>query len=184
MNKLYNIIYADPAWKYENEKNNNPLMGGKTYLTMELEDLKNLNVKSLAKKDCSLFMWVTMPKLNEGLETIKAWGFRYITTAFVWVKLNPKGKGYYSGLGHWTNGNVEICLFAKIGKPKRMKKNIKQLIVSPVRKHSQKPDEVRDRIVELLGDLPRIELFAREKINGWDAMGDEIDGKDMRKILV
>ena len=170
----YKIIYADPPWLYDNQKNNDPAMGGITYPVMPLEDIKALPVKSIAHKDCALFMWVTMPKLIEGLEVIKAWGFRYITCAFTWVKKNPKGEGIYSGLGHWTNGNAELCLFAKIGSPKRIKKNIKQIVLEPRSRHSEKPDRVRDDIVSLLGDLPRIELFARKQADGWISWGNEI----------
>lgn len=172
--KKYNIIYADPPWKYNDQKANDPKMGGITYPVMELQDICNLPIKDLCNKDCCLFMWTTMPMLQEALEVIKAWGFKYITCAFCWVKQNPKGVGIYSGLGHWTNGNAELCLFAKKGSPKRIMKNVKQIVMSPRRKHSQKPDEVRDRIVNLVGDLPKIELFARQHADGWDCWGNEV----------
>jgi N6-adenosine-specific RNA methylase IME4 len=172
--KKYQIIYADPPWKYNDQKNNDPKMGGITYPVMNLEDIKKLPIDKLADKNCGLFMWVTMPMLREGLEVIKAWGFNYITCAFTWVKQNPKGYGIYSGLGHWTNGNAELCLFAKKGKPKRVAKNVKQIILSPRKRHSEKPAEARERIVNLLGDLPRVELFARQKVAGWDCWGNEV----------
>ena len=172
----YQIIYADPPWKYDNQKNNDPRMGGITYPVMELEDIKNMKsqIDNLAAKDCSLFLWATMPKLREALEVIEAWGFKYITCAFTWVKLNPSGRGIYSGLGHWTNGNAELCLFAKRGQPKRVNKNVKQILISPRTRHSEKPHETRERIVSLLGDLPRIELFARHRIKGWDCWGNDV----------
>jgi site-specific DNA-methyltransferase (adenine-specific) len=115
-----------------------------------------------------------MPKLREAFDVIEAWGFKYTTCAFTWVKLNPSGEGIYSGLGHWTNGNAELCLFAKKGSPKRQAKNVKQIVMSPRSRHSAKPPEVRDRIVSLIGDLPRIELFARTKCKGWDCWGNEV----------
>ena len=149
-------------------------MGGITYPTMSLEEIKSMDIESISEKDTALFMWATMPLLGEALEVIQAWGFRYTTCAFTWVKLNPKGEGIYSGLGHWTNGNAELCLFAKRGKPKRVTKNVKQIVMSPRGRHSAKPTEVRSRIVDLIGDLPRIELFARETAEGWDAWGNEI----------
>lgn len=175
-NNKYNIIYADPPWKYDNQKNNDPKMGGITYPVMELQDIKNLRtqIDNIADTDCALFMWVTMPKLVEGLSVIEAWGFKYITCAFTWVKLNPSGKGIYSGLGHWTNGNAELCLFAKRGSPSRLNKNVKQIIMSPRGRHSEKPHEARDRIVSLLGDLPRVELFARHNVYGWDCWGNQV----------
>lgn len=182
----YSIIYADPPWPYNNPQSGDPARGGKTYATMTMEEIENLNVQSIAAPDCALFLWATMPKLVEAFEVIEAWGFRYITCAFVWVKLNPTGellrknkdvllrKGVYSGLGFWTNGNAELCLFAKQGHPQREARNVKQIVIAPRGRHSAKPPEVRDRIVRLMGDVPRIELFARELAPGWDSWGDEV----------
>lgn len=170
----YDIIYADCPWEYRDKKGNNPAMGGITYDTMQLKDICALPIPQIASKNCALFFWVTMPMLQEGLDVIKAWGFKYTTCAFTWVKKNPKGEGIYSGLGHWTNGNAELCLFSKKGTPKRMAKNVKQIVFAPRARHSEKPAEVRDRIVQLLGDLPRIELFARQEVDGWDCWGNEV----------
>jgi len=173
--KKYNIIYADPPWSYNDMKNRDPKMGGISYPTMTLEEIKMLRfmINKLAAKDCALFMWATMPLLREALEVIEAWGFKYTTCAFTWVKQNPSGQGIYSGLGHWTNGNAELCLFAKRGAPKRQAKNVKQIAMYPRGRHSAKPPEIRDRIVELIGDVPRIELFARQKADGWDSWGND-----------
>lgn len=189
--KKYRIIYADPPWQYDNPKNNDPSMGGITYNTMSVEEIMKLPVQNLADKDCALFMWATMPKLKEAFQVIEAWGFNYITCTFVWIKMNKNATmwentidkikhvvfkgGFYSGLGHWTNGNAELCLFAKKGHPPRNMKNVKQLVFSPLKRHSEKPSEVRDRIVQLMGNVPRIELFARHIVDGWDAFGDEIE---------
>lgn len=170
----YDIIYADPPWRYNDKRGNDPKAGGITYQTMVLEDIKRLPVKDLAEKDCALFMWVTMPMIREGLEVIEAWGFKYITCAFTWIKLNPKSDGIYSGMGQWTNGNAELCLLARRGKPKRVARNVKQVVVAHRERHSKKPDEVRDRIVNLMGDKRRIELFAREHAEGWDCWGNEV----------
>lgn len=172
--RKYSIIYADPPWSYDNMKNNDPSMGGITYPTMSLADICALPIQDICEKNCSLFLWATMPKLREAFDVIDDWGFRYITCAFCWVKQNPSGSGIYSGLGHWTNGNAELCLFAKRGTPHRVEKNVKQIVLSPRRKHSQKPDEVRDRIVRLVGDNSRIELFARQEAPGWDCWGNEV----------
>ncbi len=175
MNKKYQIIYADCPWQYNDPKGNDPAMGGITYPTMPLTEICSLPVKSIADDNCALFLWVTMPMLAEGLMVINAWGFKYTTCAFTWVKQNRNGFGIYSGLGHWTNGNAELCLFAKKGTPKRYSKSVKQIVLSPLREHSRKPTEVRDRIVQLMGDLPRIELFARQKVEGWDCWGNEVE---------
>lgn len=170
----YNIIYADPPWQYENDLDNMPDIGGCSYPLMSLDEIKSLPIQYIAAKDSLLFLWVTMPKLIEGLEVVKAWGFKYRTCAFTWVKLNSDNMGIYSGLGHWTNGNAELCLLGKRGNPARVQKNIKQIVLAPVLEHSHKPPEVRERIVALAGDLPRIELFARHKVEGWDVWGNEI----------
>ena len=183
MNTKYKIILCDCPWTYNDKKNNDPKMGGITYPVMSLVDIKELPVNKIADKDCALFFWATMPLLQEALDVIKAWGFSYRTCAFVWVKQNPKGYGIYSGLGHWVNGNAELCLFAKKGKPVRQAKNVKQIILAPRSRHSQKPKEVHTRIVNLIGDLPRIELFAREKTVGWTSVGFDINGEDIRDSL-
>lgn len=182
----YNIVLADCPWRYADQKNNDPAMGGITYPTMTVEELSNLDVASIAAKDSLLFMWATMPLLPEAITVMRAWGFTYITCAFTWIKLNPTGqcinndkdiileKGIYSGLGHWTNGNAELCLLGKRGKPKRQSKSVKQIIIAPRSRHSAKPP-IYDRIIALAGDLPRVELFARHKEPGWDAFGNEIE---------
>lgn len=181
--RKFGIIYADVPWQYDNPMSHNSAMGGITYPTMALADIKSLPVADIAAKDCSLFFWTTMPKLKEAMEVIEAWNFTYTTCAFTWVKTNPKSGGIYSGLGHWTNGNAELCLFAKRGRPKRVARNVKQIVIAPRGRHSAKPSEVRDRIVNLMGDVPRIELFARQRAEGWVALGDEIDGRDIKDAL-
>nr|WP_276537198.1 MT-A70 family methyltransferase [Ruthenibacterium lactatiformans] len=145
------------------------------YPTMRLEELMALPVSAIADTDCVLFLWATFPQLPEALRLIKAWGFSYRTVAFVWLKTNRKTRTWFYGLGFWTRGNAEICLFAKRGHPKRKSAGIHQLIVSPVEQHSKKPDEARERIVALMGDLPRIELFARQETPGWDVWGNEVE---------
>ena len=119
-------------------------------------------------------MWATFPQLPEALRLIKAWGFSFKTVAFVWLKLNRKSPTWFYGLGYWTRGNAEICLLAKRGHPKRYSRSVHQFIISPIEEHSKKPEEARRRIVELMGDLPRIELFARQKADGWDVWGNEV----------
>ena len=177
-NKKYQIIYADPPWKYETwtELKTEKLRkkcGSLCYPSMTLSQICELPIKKIADDECILFIWITMPKLNEVFKVIEAWGFIYKTCAFTWVKQNPSGNGVYSGLGHWTLANPELCLLATHEKfPKRVNP-IKQLIFAPRSIHSKKPDIVRDKIIELVGDLPRIELFARYKVKGWDAWGNE-----------
>lgn len=100
----------------------------------------------------------------------------YKTVVFVWLKKNKVSESWFFGMGFWTRGNAEICLLATRGKPKRQSAKVHQFIISPIRRHSQKPDEARDKIVELMGDVSRIELFSREVVPGWDVWGNEIPG--------
>ena len=143
---------------------------------MSIDELCALPVETLAEKDCLLFLWATFPQLPEALRLIRAWGFTFKTVAFVWLKLNKKSPTWFYGLGYWTRGNnAEICLLAKRGKPKRRSAGVHQFIISPVEEHSKKPDVTRDKIIELAGNLPRVELFARQKTPGWDVWGNEVD---------
>lgn len=109
---------------------------------------------------------------------MEAWGFTYKTAAFVWVKKNAKSGTNFWGMGQYTRANAEVCLLG-ISKGFKASERVKshkvhQIVEAPVTIHSRKPPEVRDRIVELLGDVPRIELFARERAEGWDAWGNEV----------
>lgn len=142
---------------------------------MSIDEIKALPVGELADKDCALFMWLTFPCLYEALDVIKAWGFQYKTVAFVWVKQNRKSDGLFWGMGYWTRANAELCILATRGHPKRLSKRVHQIIVSHIEQHSKKPDEARDRILSLMGDLPRIELFARQATQGWDVWGNEVN---------
>lgn len=168
--KKYSIIYADPPWQFDDR------MGKKgvesKYPTLSMDELKELPVEKIANDDCVLFLWCVFPMLQEGLDLIKAWGFTYKTIGFNWVKRNQTS-GYFMGMGNWTRSNSEICLIGIRGKPKRIDAGISQIIDTPLAKHSKKPDIVRKRIIKLCGDLPRIELFARTRIHGWDVWGND-----------
>ncbi len=171
----YKTIYADPPWLYSDARTHKSAgMALSAYSCLPTDEICKLDISSLADVDCTLLLWATMPKLADALKVCGAWGFTYKTCAFVWVKLNPSGEGIYSGLGHWVNGNAELVLLANKGRPKRLVKNIKQIVMSPRGRHSAKPDEVRKRIVKLF-EPPYLELFARNKISGWDCWGDEIE---------
>jgi N6-adenosine-specific RNA methylase IME4 len=142
---------------------------------MNIDDICNLPVKNIASENCVLFLWVTFPTLLDSFKVIEAWGFNYKTVAFVWVKHNKKTPTLFWGMGFWTRANAEICLLATKGKPKRISAKVHQVIISPIEEHSKKPNEIRKRIVDLIGDLPRIELFARQKTDGWDVWGNEVN---------
>ena len=185
IDKKYNIIYADPPWTFKtySDKGKEKKSAECHYKCMTIDDIYNLPVDNIADDDCVLFLWVTFPLLQEGLETIKRWGFEYKTCAFNWIKRNKKADSWFWGLGYWTRSNSELCLLATKGSPQRISKSVHQICDARVMSHSKKPDEIRDRIVELCVDLPRAELFAREQYDGWDCIGDEIDGKDIREVI-
>jgi len=182
--KKYKIIYADPPWSYRDKALAGNRGAGCKYKTQSKEWIKNLKINEIADDDCILFLWITMPKLNEVFDIIKSWGFEYKTVAFTWVKKNKKADSWFWGMGRWTRANSELCLLATKGKPKRINAGVHSVIDSRIQSHSKKPDEVRNRIIDLVGDLPRIELFAREKTEGWDVIGYDIDGKDIMETLI
>ena len=173
--KKYNIIYADPAWRYTDT--NKSERGGTEdhYETMSLEDIKNLPVKDITAENAALFLWVTFPKLNDGvLDVFESWVFTYKTIAFNWVKLNKKNNKPFFGIGYYTRSNAEICLLGIKGKMPVIDKTVSSIVMTNREKHSKKPDIIRDKIVQLYGDIPKIELFAREAANGWDSWGNEV----------
>lgn len=180
-NKKYNIIYADPPWNYGSKSAVNNTSGNTIkplsnhYNTMSLNQLKNLPVKNITKEDAGCFMWVTDSHIDEALELFKWWGFKYKTIVFNWIKTTSKGN-YCKNVAPWTMKSSEICLLGIKGKMTKYKKNnnIESLVIAERTKHSKKPEEVRNRINLLFGDLPRIELFARQKTPGWDVWGNEV----------
>jgi len=172
---MYQIIYADPPWNGLGYNNGSGLRApANHYPVMNENDILSLDVKSLTDPNCALFLWATYPNLPLAIKTIEAWGFRYATQAFTWAKLSKTGAKFHIGCGNYTRANAEVCLLGMKGSLKRQDASVRSLIVEPIRAHSQKPDRVRDDIIKLLGNLPRIELFARTKIAGWDAWGNEV----------
>lgn len=179
--KKYNIIYADPPWNYGSKSAVNNTTGSQIkplsnhYNTMKLRELEELPIKSITQKDAVCFMWVTDSHLDEALQIFKAWGFKYKTIAFNWIKTTSKGN-YCKNVAPWTMKSSEICLLGVKGTMSKYKKanNIESLVIAQRTKHSKKPHEVRKRIDLLFGDLPKIELFAREKTEGWDVWGNEV----------
>ena len=188
--KKYQIIYADPPWQFtglgskgirsgkmreDNPNLHRTILLEEKYPTMTVDELKLLPVKDLADENSVLFLWTTDGHLPFAIEIMRSWGFEYATVAFVWNKKEKSGKQvcYY---GYWTMKGTELCLLGRRGKVKPGKHNVRQLVEATRYNHSQKPDEVRDRIVQLMGDLPRIELFACKRAPGWDVWGNEVEG--------
>lgn len=174
-------MYADPPWQY----NDRGVRGGTDhhYGTAEINTLEAIPVWDLAAREAVLFMWGVYPLLPEMLALGKAWGFEYKTIAFQWVKRYEKSMTPFWGTGRWTRSNTEGCFLFLRGKPKRVSAGVHQVIETfdmelldaPVSKHSAKPAIVRNRIMELMGDQPAVELFARERAEGWECWGDQAD---------
>ena len=143
---------------------------------MHIEDIKKLPINKIADDTSVLMMWATFPQLQEALDVIKAWGFKYKTLGFSWLKTNKDGTPFF-GIGYYAKSNQEVCLLAVKGRAHSLVKSnsISSFVSTNRTKHSEKPQIFRDKIVELFGDIPRIELFAREKTEGWDVWGDEVE---------
>ena len=169
--KKYQIVYADPPWDYGKFPSTSQT---NAYPLMRTSDICAIPVSSIARDDAVLFLWATMSKLPDAFRVIEAWGFTYVSNGFTWVKTNPRRETYFLGMGYWTRQNVELCLVAKRGRPTRRDNRISSLVIAPRGRHSSKPGIIRDRIVHVCGDLPRIELFARTKAPGWHVWGNEL----------
>lgn len=170
----YNIIYADPPWQY-NDKGCDGSAESK-YPTMSLKQICDLPIKEQLEKDAILFCWVTAPFLQDAFEVIKAWGFKYTTIGFVWLKHYPSKKEFVKGLGHYTRGNAEFVLLGVKGSPKIINHSICQVFESERREHSRKPDELREIISALVPpSYKKLEMFARTKHEDWDVFGNEVN---------
>jgi N6-adenosine-specific RNA methylase IME4 len=179
--KKYQVIYADPPWSYM-DKRDKPGPSGNTggsalrqYPTMSISDIKALPVGDIADEPCILFMWATWPLMIHWNDVIEAWGFKYKTLGFDWIKQYPKSGKLCIGAGSYTRSNSEVCLIGVKGKAASMIVDRSICNVQPASRgeHSKKPELFRDLIVQLVGDRPRIELFARNSSHGWDSWGNE-----------
>jgi len=171
-NKKFNIIYADPPWHYWDGGNKNQSLH---YQTMSLTEIMALPVSKIADNNSILFLWVTYPILQDAFRVIEAWGFKYSTAGFVWVKRNKNSDSYFFGNGSWTRANSELCLIATRGSVTRIDATISQIIDDRIAEHSEKPKKVRNLITSLVGEMPRIELFSRNADDdGWHNWGNAI----------
>lgn len=174
----FGAICGDPPWRYRTwSETNQHKSASKHYGLMTTDEIKALPVSDLAAEDCVLFLWCINPMLPQGFEVMSAWGFTFKTVAFCWAKTTSRTDQswvpkYHVGLGHWSRANVEICLLGTRGKPKRLAKDVRQLIVEPRREHSRKPDQFF-KSVERLTAGPYLELFSRTDREGWSTFGNE-----------
>lgn len=173
--KKYEIIYADPAWQYKTKENlaKKSILNGKInshYETMTIAELECLPMDSISDKNCMLFMWVVSPMLDDGIDLMKKWGFKYSTIAFIWHKqrTNP---------GHYTMSECEICIVGRRGKipTPRGARNVRQFLSEMRGNHSAKPNEIRNRIELMFPTQSKLEMFARQSAEGWDAWGNEVE---------
>lgn len=176
----YAVIEADPPWNYKVfSKKGEARSAEAHYSTMSLDDICSLPVAQLAAKDCHLFLWGTRACLPHALRVMNAWGFEFSSMAFVWIKLNRRApllfldkRSFLMGMGHTTRANAEYVLLGRRGPPKRLRKDVRELVIAPVREHSRKPDEVYDRIEQYAAG-PYLRLFARKQRAGWTSWGNE-----------
>lgn len=178
----YDVILADPPWHFRNYSADAPGMihnrsrgQNRHYPTMTTEDICKLEVP--AANDAILFLWACWPTLPDALRVIDAWGFEYKSLAWVWIKSNPTGWGFFTGMGYYTRANSEPCLLATRGRPSKPKnRGILSLIYAPVMQHSRKPDEQYRKIEALYPTANYLELFARRRRENWDIWGNQAPG--------
>jgi N6-adenosine-specific RNA methylase IME4 len=187
------IALIDPPWAYSDECRAGNRGAKFKYPVLTTDDILRLDVPRLLAKDAAVFLWVTAPFLRDGFMCLDAWGLRYSTVAFVWVKTSGvrssistyggDASGLAWGMGASTRANAEFVLLGRRGSPKRVNAGIHSVVIAPRLEHSAKPKQVREAIVDLMGPVKRVELFARERVPGWDAIGNDIDGRDIREVL-
>lgn len=174
----YDVILADVPWDFKvwNKDTGSGRSPSAHYPTMNLDDICALPIKNLANKNCALFFWGVWPRLFDCEKVIKAWGFKYATKAFTWVKMDKTNSRPVMGMGYYTRANDEFCLLATRGHMPVAVHNEIGLIFAPRRAHSQKPDEQYGKIERLYPNMRYLELFARERRENWAAFGNEVEG--------
>jgi N6-adenosine-specific RNA methylase IME4 len=183
------VIYADPAWAFKTYERDDAVPARRDpYRTMPMAQIRALPVAEVAAKDAHLFLWITGPLLAIGahIPVMRDWGFKPTAMGFTWVKLkashNPlqmrvvptADHDLFVGMGYTTRKNAEFCIIGRRGSPKRLARDVREVILSPVREHSRKPDDGYERI-ERYCPGPRLELFARTQRPGWTAWGNQMD---------
>lgn len=191
MNDKYDLILADPPWSFKvwNKDTGNGRSAESHYSTMSLDDICSLPIRQLASPNCVLFMWAVWPSIFDAEKVINSWGFKYKTLGFEWWKLNKQWEKYlpfgnsrliekmfFFGMGYYTRTNPEPCLLSTRGSMPVAVHDERNYIISPVRKHSQKPEEQYEKIERLYPNTRKLELFARERHEGWDVFGNQVEG--------
>jgi N6-adenosine-specific RNA methylase IME4 len=183
----YDVILADPPWRFRvwNRDTGLGRSAESHYPTMTIDELCALPVGSLAADNCALFLWCCWPSIFEYVPPLlDAWGFEYKTTGFVWTKAKKSGFGFHFGMGYYTRANTEPCLLAIRGIMPVQDRGVSEVIYSPIRAHSQKPDEQYAKIEALYPGRRYVELFARRPWPGWDRWGNQVESTvNLRKPL-
>ena len=163
----FSVIYADPPWRYDFSETTNREIENQ-YPTMDIEEIKTIDLSKFCHTDAVIYLWATAPKLREGLAVIEAWGFEYKTN-MVWVKDKI-------GMGYWARNQHELILIGTRGKfpPPPSDKRVSSIIEAPRTKHSQKPMQCAELLETLYPEMAKIELFCREPRKGWAAWGNEV----------
>ena len=199
-NDYYNIIYADPPWSYTRTIGNGTIRqrdGESHYATMSVDSLRQIgyHVNRISRKNSALLLWATLPNLPAAIQIMESWGFKYKTCWCTWVKSNKAGDKPFFGVGYYTRWNAELCLLGVKGRIASFKNLVEDevrdgnpnamssICIEPPRQHSRKPSIVRDNIVTFFGDVPRIELFAREQSPGWCVLGNQSDKYNEQQLL-
>ncbi len=182
--KKYEIIYADPPWEtgYLKEKKTGTKGYDLPYNTMTVEEIMALPIRWIAADKAILFMWVIDRFIPVVEDIMQAWGFKYKTLGYVWHKKAKHTKGENAIMSRYGHKSVELCFIGVKGGCIVENPTVKQFLSVPKREHSRKPDEIRKRIIQLCGDRPRIELFSRQKLEGWDAWGDQVPKEEQKLI--
>ncbi len=183
---MFDLGLSDPPWRFSNWSIGEMAkygekwakrMGRSPYPVMTTEDICKMPVGDLFGKDAIMLMWTTSPKIADGSThaVLKAWGFTPVTIGFVWIKMNPSGRGLHTGLGYHSRQNAEFIFIATRGKGlSRVATDVHSVITYPRGKHSAKPPIARARIERLYGNVNRVELFAREAVSNWSRFGNEV----------
>jgi site-specific DNA-methyltransferase (adenine-specific) len=190
-NKKYQVILADPAWSYRNKKTGGHSRWAKgrnglgaemksgaaqKYDVMDTEDICALPVPDISSRNSCLFLWATTPLLPDAFKVMEAWGFEY-KTAIYWRKIMSLG------MGLWFRGQVEVCLFGIKGNVPAFHCQHPNFLQTKAGIHSRKPKELFNIIGPCIEDMnPKIELFARQRIEGWDCWGNQVPD-DEQKLL-
>jgi site-specific DNA-methyltransferase (adenine-specific) len=174
--KKYKIIYADPPWNVRTfkEKKDGMISRELPYQRMTDKQIMELPISKIADVDSILFMWVIDNRIPFMSALFNSWGFTYKCVGFVWAKQSKTTSGFNGGFSSYTKRDCEFCFIGTRGKYLNLKRGVNQILLEPKTVHSKKPNEIRNRIVQLCGYVSRIELFARQRVDGWDAWGNEV----------